>query len=102
MDVADYAVWQGASNEENNAMPDLLSIVLWVVIGSIAGKLASMVVKTRLSFAMSAIVGIIGAVVGGWLFSLAGITLYGIVGTLIAAFVGAIVVLAVAMWLLRK
>jgi hypothetical protein len=39
-------------------------------------------------------VGFIGALIGGWLFDLCGIAVYGLIGSIIAAVIGAIVLLA--------
>lgn len=72
-------------------------ILIWLLIGAIAGWLAGMVVKGG-GFGLPGdiIVGIVGAVIGGWLFGQLGIFVgAGIVGAIIAATVGAIVLLLV-------
>ena len=70
-------------------------LVVWIVIGGIAGMLADVVVRgIGLSLGEAILVGIIGAFLGGWLFGVLGIRAgSGILGTLIAAFVGAVVLL---------
>ena len=75
-----------------------MSIIAWLVVGAIAGWIASMVVPgdERYGVIGGLIAGIIGAVVGGWLFGLltndpdymSGIS----IGTIVAAIVGAIIV----------
>ena len=42
-------------------------ILLWIVIGAVAGWFASMIMKTRQGIAMDIVVGIVGALVGGFL-----------------------------------
>jgi uncharacterized membrane protein YeaQ/YmgE (transglycosylase-associated protein family) len=75
----------------------LETILIWLLIGAVAGWLAGLVVKGGgYGLVGDIIVGIIGAFVGGWLFGMAGISLGGgIVGTVLAATVGAIVLLLV-------
>lgn len=68
----------------------------WIVIGGIAGWLAGKLMKGGgFGLVVNVLVGIVGAVIGGWIFGLAGIPAAGIVGSLASATVGAIVLLAV-------
>ena len=72
-------------------------LLIWLLIGAIAGWLAGVVVKGG-GFGLPGdiLVGIVGAVIGGWLFGQLGIFVgAGIVGAIIAATVGAIVLLLV-------
>jgi uncharacterized membrane protein YeaQ/YmgE (transglycosylase-associated protein family) len=69
--------------------------VLWLVIGAVAGWLAGKIMKGK-GFGLigNIIVGIIGAVIGGWL--LGGLfSGLGLIGTLITAVVGAVLLLFV-------
>ena len=70
------------------------SLLLFLLIGLVAGWLASRVLRGK-SFGLvgDMIVGVIGAFLGGWLFTLLGITTGGIFGSLVTAFVGAVVFL---------
>jgi uncharacterized membrane protein YeaQ/YmgE (transglycosylase-associated protein family) len=73
-----------------------MSIVAWVVLGLIAGFIGSKLVnKTGEGFILDIALGIVGAVVGGWLFSMFGMS--GVTGlniySLIVAVVGAVVFL---------
>jgi uncharacterized membrane protein YeaQ/YmgE (transglycosylase-associated protein family) len=75
-----------------------MSIIAWIILGLLAGFIASQVVNRRGSgIILDIILGIIGAMVGGWLFSLlgahevTGLNLY----SLIVAIIGSIVVLVV-------
>ena len=75
---------------------DITSLVIFLVIGAIAGWLAGVVVKGGgFGLVGDIVVGIVGAVVGGWLFRVFGITAGGLVGAIITAFVGACVLLFV-------
>jgi uncharacterized membrane protein YeaQ/YmgE (transglycosylase-associated protein family) len=75
-----------------------MSILAWIVLGLIAGFLASKIVnKAGEGIILDIVLGIVGAVVGGWLAGLAGfggvsgLNLY----SLLIAVGGAIVVLLV-------
>lgn len=69
----------------------------WIIIGLIAGWLAGVVGRGR-GFGCLAdiILGLIGAIVGGWIFTKLGIRAGGVLGSLAAAFVGAVVLVAIA------
>ena len=75
-----------------------MSIVAWLVLGLIAGFIGSKLVnKSGEGFFLDIALGIVGAIVGGWLFSLFGMR--GVTGlniySLIVAVVGAVVFLVV-------
>jgi uncharacterized membrane protein YeaQ/YmgE (transglycosylase-associated protein family) len=75
-----------------------MSFITWIVLGLIAGFIASKIVNKRGEGALlDILLGMAGAVVGGWLFVLIGRT--GVSGlnlhSLIVAILGAIVVLVV-------
>lgn len=73
-----------------------MSILAWIVLGLIAGFIASKIVnKTGEGVFLDIILGVIGAVVGGWLFSAFGMShVTGLnVYSLLVAVVGAVVVL---------
>lgn len=73
---------------------DLQSLILFLIIGLIAGWLASRIMRGgSLGLVGDLIVGVVGAILGGWLFNLLGITVGGIFGSLVTALVGAIVLL---------
>ena len=73
-----------------------MSILAWIVLGIVAGFLGSKVVnKTGEGLVLDLVLGIVGAVVGGWIFSVfgqAGVTGFNLYSLLVAV-VGAIVVL---------
>ena len=73
------------------------ALIIWIVVGIVAGWLASLVVRGGgFGLVGDLIVGIIGALIAGWLFPTLGISLGGgIIGAIIAAAIGAIILLAV-------
>jgi len=73
-----------------------MSFLAWIVLGLIAGWIASMLVnKSGEGVLLDIVLGVIGAVLGGWLFNTFGHT--GVTGlnlySLLVAVVGAVVVL---------
>jgi uncharacterized membrane protein YeaQ/YmgE (transglycosylase-associated protein family) len=72
-------------------------LLAWIIIGLIAGWLTGTVTRGR-GFGCFAdtILGMVGALIGGWIFSKLGITAFGFLGSLAAAFVGAVVLVAIA------
>jgi uncharacterized membrane protein YeaQ/YmgE (transglycosylase-associated protein family) len=73
-----------------------MSIIAWIVLGLIAGFIASKIVnKSGEGVVLDIVLGVVGAVVGGWLFSLLGMS--GVSGlniySLLVAVIGAVVVL---------
>ena len=85
---------------------DVMGFVSWIVLGGIAGWLASIIMKRndQMGCIMNIVAGIVGAFVGGWVFSLFGGQ--GVTGfnlqSLLVAFVGAVIVLAVVNLLFRR
>jgi len=75
---------------------DLTSLVIFLLIGAVAGWLAGQIMKEG-GFGLigDIIVGVIGSVIGGWLFGVLGIAAGGLIGSIIAAVVGAIILLAI-------
>ena len=73
------------------------SIFWWLLIGLIAGWLAGTVARGRgFGCVVDVILGLVGAVIGGWIFERLGIVAFGFWGSLAAATVGAIVLVAIA------
>ena len=73
------------------------SIIIWLLVGAIAGWLAGMVVKGG-GFGLigDIIVGIIGAFIAGWLLPRLGIVIgTGIIAAIIDAFIGAVILLII-------
>jgi uncharacterized membrane protein YeaQ/YmgE (transglycosylase-associated protein family) len=75
---------------------DALSIVLWLVVGLIAGFLASRVMRGGgYGVVGDIVVGLIGALIGGFLAGLLGLGSFGLIGTIIVAFIGACILIAI-------
>ena len=73
---------------------DLMSLVWFLLIGLIAGWLAGRVMKGGgYGLVGDMIVGVIGALIGGWLFGRLGISAGGLIGAIITAFVGAVILI---------
>jgi uncharacterized membrane protein YeaQ/YmgE (transglycosylase-associated protein family) len=75
-----------------------MSIIGWIVLGLIAGFIASKIVNRQgEGFILDIVLGVVGAIVGGWLFGLAGHA--GVTGfnfySMFVAIIGAVVVLVV-------
>ena len=72
----------------------MLDLIYFLLIGLAAGWLAGKIMKGR-SFGLlgNLVIGVIGAVLGGFLFRLVGLATIGLLGSLISATVGAIVLL---------
>ena len=65
-----------------------------IIIGGIAGWLAEQFMKSNMGLLMNIVLGIVGAAVASWLFSLIGISFGpGWVGYLIAGFIGAVILI---------
>jgi uncharacterized membrane protein YeaQ/YmgE (transglycosylase-associated protein family) len=73
-----------------------VTILTWLIVGLIAGVLASLVMGgTGYGLIGDIIIGIVGAFVGGWLFAQLGVSSPwgGLPGTIFIAFIGAVVLL---------
>jgi uncharacterized membrane protein YeaQ/YmgE (transglycosylase-associated protein family) len=79
---------------------DPINLLVWIIVGAIAGWLASIVMKTNASQGLIAdiIVGILGGFIGGFLLNLLNIG-GGVTGlnlaSILTAFIGAVVLLAI-------
>ncbi|HYF57476.1 MAG TPA: GlsB/YeaQ/YmgE family stress response membrane protein [Burkholderiaceae bacterium] len=79
-----------------------MNLLIWLVVGGVIGWLASMIMKTdaQQGMLLNIVVGIIGAMLGGWLIS----PLVGVgtinqnnfsIGSLVVSLVGAVILLAI-------
>ena len=75
----------------------IVSLIVWLLIGGIAGWLASLIVKGHgLGLAGDIVVGIVGAVIAGWLLPMIGVVIGGgIIAAIIDAVIGAVVLLVI-------
>jgi uncharacterized membrane protein YeaQ/YmgE (transglycosylase-associated protein family) len=74
-----------------------MDLVTWIIVGLIAGVLASLVVGAGGSIIIDIVIGIVGAFIGGWVFHAAGwhTPFAGLAGTIFVAFVGSLILLVV-------
>ena len=72
-------------------------IIWWIILGLIAGWLSGKITRGQ-GFGLLAdlFLGLIGGVIGGWVFTLLGIRAFGLIGSLAAATVGATILVALA------
>ena len=77
----------------------LTALIITLVVGGIAGWLASLLVQgTGFGLVGDIVVGIVGALIAYWLFPVLGITLTlggGVLGAIIMAFIGAVILLVI-------
>ncbi|HEV2033552.1 MAG TPA: GlsB/YeaQ/YmgE family stress response membrane protein [Candidatus Dormibacteraeota bacterium] len=72
------------------------SLIVLLIVGAIAGFLASKVLTGKgMGLIWDIVVGILGAFLGGWLAGLAGISVGNIFMEIVVAFVGAVILLVV-------
>jgi uncharacterized membrane protein YeaQ/YmgE (transglycosylase-associated protein family) len=71
-----------------------MDILTWIIVGLVAGVLASLLVGGY-GLIADIVIGIVGAFVGGWLFGQLGVStpFGGLAGTIFTAFIGAVVLL---------
>ena len=76
---------------------DIQALIIWLIVGAIAGWLAGMVVKGGgYGLIGDVIVGIVGGVIAGWLLPRIGIFIgSGFIAAVINAFIGAVILLIV-------
>ena len=82
-----------------------MGLIATIVVGLIAGWLASLIMKTNTSLLTELILGVVGSIVGGWLSSiLLGVNLVGGINltSILVSLLGAIVVIAIYRFLRRR
>ena len=79
------------------ATGERMTIMTWLIVGLVAGILASFLMRSRFGLLADILLGIAGAFVGGWVFREAGwqAPFPGLAGVITVAFVGAVIVLVV-------
>lgn len=75
---------------------NITALVIFLVIGAVAGWLAGLVMKGGgYGVVGNIVVGIVGAMIGGYLFDLLGISAGGLIGAIITATIGAVILIFV-------
>jgi uncharacterized membrane protein YeaQ/YmgE (transglycosylase-associated protein family) len=100
--LVNHAGPDATTNREEWPIMSLEALVLFLLIGLCAGWIAGKIMAGGESGLVgNLIVGVIGAIIGGYLFGLLGISTSGMIGSLVTATVGAVVLLF-AIGLIRK
>lgn len=88
---------------------DFAALVVWLIVGALGGYVAGMVVKMRqggFGVIGNIVIGLIGALIGGFLFDFFNISVAGDVSIsaddVIAAIVGSIILIVVLAFIRRK
>ena len=83
--------------QKSGGKMDVQALIIWLVVGAIAGWLAGMVVKGGgYGLIGDIVVGILGGLFAGWLLPQVGIVIgSGIIAAIIDAFIGAVILLIV-------
>jgi uncharacterized membrane protein YeaQ/YmgE (transglycosylase-associated protein family) len=76
----------------------MMSFIWWIIVGLIAGWAAGKIMKGGgYGVVMDIVLGIVGAVIGGWLVGILGIHAGGFIGTILVAILGAVILI----WITR-
>lgn len=77
-----------------------MALIVWLIIGGLAGWAAGSVMKAARPYGLigDIILGVLGAIAGGWLLGLLGLGASGLIGSFVTAFIGAVVLI----WIVRK
>ena len=74
----------------------MTNIIYYLIIGGIAGWLAGQITKgSGFGIPVNIVIGIVGAVLGGVIFSILGLSAHNIIGSLITATIGAVALLLI-------
>src|SRR4051794_3264316 len=83
------------ANGKGKQIMEVMGWLAWIIVGAIAGWLASRVMHSRLGLIGDIVVGIVGALIGGFLFRTIGVS--GATGfniwSVFVAFIGSVVLL---------
>jgi uncharacterized membrane protein YeaQ/YmgE (transglycosylase-associated protein family) len=73
------------------------AIVFWIIVGGIAGALAKLIMPgdDPGGIIVTIIIGIVGAILGGFLLSLIGLSGAGWIWSIITGIIGAVILLAI-------
>jgi len=74
-----------------------MSIIWWIVVGLIAGWATGKIMRgAGYGPLMDIVLGIVGAVIGGWIMTALGFGARGMISTIIVAILGACILVAIA------
>src|SRR6516225_9462523 len=97
------AISQSTPHKQASEGGPTMEFLWFILIGIAAGWLAGQIMKGGgYGLVGDLIVGVIGALLGGWLFGLAGIASAGLIGQLVVATIGAIVLILLLRLIKKK
>lgn len=70
-----------------------MEILIWLATGILVGWIASKFFKTNNSLIMYLVIGVVGSMIGGYLFGLLGLSFGGFLGSLFTSVCGAVLLL---------
>ena len=75
----------------------LVDLVIWLIVGAVAGWLAGLIVKGYgFGLLWNIVIGIVGGLIAGWLLPMIGIfNIGGIVGAIVYSVIGAVILLLI-------
>ncbi len=73
----------------------IIGLIIFLIVGLAAGALASFYMGRQQDLWMNLLIGVIGAMVGGFIAQLLGLTAYNVIGEVVVATLGAILCLYV-------
>lgn len=78
--------------------------IIWsIIIGVLAGAIAGWLMKGGgFGFLINLLVGLVGSVLGGWIYGMLGISSGGILGSLVMSIIGAVVLIWVVSLFKKK
>ncbi len=81
-----------------------MDLLTWLIVGLIAGVLASLVAGGGFGIIADIVIGIVGAFIGGWLFDQLGVStpFGGLAGTIFTAFIGAVILIVILRAISRR
>jgi len=75
-----------------------MNLILFLLIGLAAGWLAGEIMKSKRGLLANLVIGVVGAFIGGFLGKVVGLAATGLIGGLILATLGAVILL----WILNR
>ncbi|MGB3346082.1 MAG: GlsB/YeaQ/YmgE family stress response membrane protein [Candidatus Humimicrobiia bacterium] len=83
---------------------DLTSLIIFILVGLIAGWLAGMIMKGKgFGLISNIIIGLIGGLLGGWIFKSLNWSIgTGVVSSIITSLIGAIILLVILSFFKKK
>jgi uncharacterized membrane protein YeaQ/YmgE (transglycosylase-associated protein family) len=82
--------------KDANTMAKILGLIVFLMVGLAAGAIASYTLGRQQDPLANLIIGIIGAMVGGFIATLLGLTAFNVIGEVVAA--AAVAVLCLYVW----